>query len=122
MTRSNKNVLVVDDSALIITRITDLLEEVKGISAIRSSMSYDEAVELLKTFKPDVALLDINLPGKSGIDLLEYIKKNFPAMLTIMVTNQATDFHRDQCFKTGADYFIDKSKDFDKIPQILSEL
>ncbi len=122
MTPSKIKVLIVDDSPMIISRISELLEEVKGIDAIRSSTSYNEAVELLKTFKPDVALLDVNLPGKSGIELLEYIKKYFPASLAIMVTNQATAFHRDECFKIGADYFIDKSKDFDDIPLILSKL
>jgi DNA-binding NarL/FixJ family response regulator len=70
---------------------------------------------MLSQYKPHLALLDINLPGKSGIELLKYIKVNFPETIVIMVTNQNGDFYRNHSMQLGAHHYIDKSKDFEKL-------
>jgi DNA-binding NarL/FixJ family response regulator len=115
-------ILLVDDSQLILTKIKELLEEVEFISSIKTCRGYDDAVELMDTFNPKVLLLDINLPGKSGIELLRYTKANKPKARIIMVSNQSGKYYRDLCFELGADGFIDKSKDFADIPDILFSL
>jgi DNA-binding NarL/FixJ family response regulator len=115
-------ILVVDDSPLIISRLADLLSELPNVTAVHAAGSYEKAVEVLPQVQPDVAVLDINLPGKSGIEVLKYIKTNAPAVTVIMLTNQSGDYYRDLCKKLGADYFLDKSIGFDEAPNIINEL
>jgi DNA-binding NarL/FixJ family response regulator len=67
-------------------------------------------------------LLDIHLGDKSGIDLLMHIKKEYPFIKVMMVSNKASQYYRDLCAEYGADYFIDKSKEFDQIAPIIKSL
>ena len=115
-------VLIVDDSPIIITKLVELLEEVCTIKTIKSSSSYSHAVESIDVHNPDVVLLDINLPDKSGIQLLRYVKNNLPLTRVIMVTNQNSTYYKKLCIDLGADHFLDKSKDFETLPSILSSL
>ena len=75
MKKEKKIVLVVDDSILILERIIPLLEEVSNIQFVVHAANYNEAIALLERLMPDIVLLDINLPDKSGIELLRKIKE-----------------------------------------------
>jgi DNA-binding NarL/FixJ family response regulator len=60
------------------------------------------------------------LPGKSGIDLLKFIVKEYPNVKVIMFSNLLDENYIKVCRKIGAKYFIDKSRDFDLIPAMLN--
>jgi DNA-binding NarL/FixJ family response regulator len=62
------------------------------------------------------------MPGGSGIQVLETIRKEKPAPLIIMLTNFTHEPYRQRCFKLGADYFFDKSSEFEKVKEILENL
>lgn len=73
-------VLVVEDEIIIADNICDTLEDL-GFSALEPAMNYTEAIALVETDKPDIAILDIQLSGKkTGIDLAKTINEdyNFP--------------------------------------------
>ena len=115
-------VLIVDDSPLIIQKIDELLQELAITLKLISCGTHSEAIELLDEFRPSVVIVDINLPDKSGIEVLTSIKRNHPKTIVIMCTNQVSNYYREQCFKLGASYFIDKSKDFENIPRLIYSL
>jgi DNA-binding NarL/FixJ family response regulator len=119
--KQRMKVLVVDDSPLIIARIIELLNDIKRVSTIKTCGTFTDAIQLLQEFQPDVTLFDINLPDKSGIELLRYTKNNFPSVIVIMVSNE-TIHYASRCLQMGAHYYVDKSKEFDKIPGIISSL
>lgn len=112
-------VLIVDDAQLVINRIMELLKELPAVEKVIRANSYNEAIECLINHCPDVVLLDIQLPGRNGIELLVHVKKHYPAMKTIMLTNKAGFYYKSICEKEGCDHFIDKSKEFEKIPMII---
>ena len=122
MKNKTKIALVVDDSPLIVTKITELLKEIEDIVTIKSCGTYKEAIILLHNVKPSIVLLDINLPDKNGIALLKYIKDSIPEIIVVMVTNQSDDFYRHLCFQLGASDFIDKSADFEKLSALIASL
>jgi DNA-binding NarL/FixJ family response regulator len=62
--------------------------------------------------------MEIQLPVKDGIDLLKYIVFNFPDTKVIVLSNLAGDYYRKLCMTAGAIKFLDKSKDFDEIPEL----
>lgn len=113
MVSKKLTVLIVDDSKLMIDKIIELLDNCEVIGKIYSSLTYSNAIGLIDSKRPDVALLDINLQDRSGIDILSYIRENNAEMKVIMFTNNVSNYHKEQCLKIGADHFIDKSQDFD---------
>jgi len=115
-------ILIVDDNMNFINRMKKMLEEVENIGDIHLATNYDEACHLLDTVTTDVALLDINMPGKNGIELLKYIRKNNMACEVIMITNHADTYYRQQCEEFGASNFLDKSNDFGLVPELVRGL
>ncbi|MEP6845221.1 MAG: response regulator [Panacibacter sp.] len=115
-------VLIVDDSYLIIERLTDLLSEVEDVGNISYALTVADALNSIQQSTPHIILLDINLPDSSGIELLRIVKEKYPAIFVIMLTNQANDYYKQLCLKLGADHFADKSKDFGMIPEIIAAL
>ena len=122
MQYSGKMVLIVDDSYLIIERVKDMLSDVVKPEHIMHAHTYTDGLEMLEESKPDILILDINLPDTNGIELLRLVKNKYPAVIVIMLTNQGGDYYRQLCLKIGADHFIDKSKDFDLLPEIFISL
>ena len=116
------SVLLVDDSKIILKRMKELLSEVPCIQQLHISEDGLSAIELIKQTIPDVVLLDINLPGTNGIEVLKYIKEFHPFVKVMMVTNHAKDEYKLACLKIGAEYFIDKTTEFENIPALLEEI
>jgi DNA-binding NarL/FixJ family response regulator len=114
-------VLIVDDNMNFVDRMIGLLDETDNIGYINVASNYDEARRLLVTDNPDIVLLDINLPGKNGIELLKIIKQHNKACEVIMITNHADDYYRQQCQELGARHFLDKSNDFGLVPGIIKQ-
>jgi DNA-binding NarL/FixJ family response regulator len=117
--KPSKILLIIDSSVFIIERLIRMLEEVKNIKKIFTATDYDTALDVLYKEKTDVVLLDIQMPGKNGIDLLKHIVYHFPETKVIVLSNLASDFYQKLCKAEGAFHFIDKSKDFDKIPEVI---
>ena len=92
-----KKILIVDDSSLIVEKLSEILRDVDSIEVVSKAASYSEAVELLAANPTDIAFLDIKLPGKNGIELLKFIKANYPGIKVIMLTNQVSEHYRKLC-------------------------
>ena len=122
MKDTRKVVLVVEDSLLIIERILRLLNETDNIRMVIHAANYAESLKMINEITADLILLDLNLPDKSGIELLKEIKASRPQIKVIVLTNHASNNYREICTQFGADYFFDKSSDFDKIPETINAM
>jgi DNA-binding NarL/FixJ family response regulator len=115
------NLLIMDDAANIRHRIVELLSEVTGIDAIIESEDVASAVKAIQEHKPEVVILDIQVPPdgplRNGIDVLKLTKQQFPKTGVIMLTNFANPRYREECARLGADYFFDKSSEFEQVPE-----
>ena len=107
-------VLVVDDSCMFRQRVICLLNE-RNLYPVLQARNYDEAVNWLLKTKVNLALLDISMPGKNGIELLKLIRSRYPGTKVWMISNHADDHYKQVCLSTGADHFFDKSLDFEEI-------
>lgn len=117
-----KVLLIVDNSVFIIERLLVILKEVKAIEKIFTATHYGAAVDILKEKKIDIILLDIQLPDKNGIELLKYMVHHFPGTKVIILSNLVNGYYQKLCTDAGAVSFIDKSKDFDNIPGIITSV
>lgn len=120
--QNSLSLLIVDDNVHFVSRVTKLVQEIPKIGPIHIANTYDEANEKLNKEKPDLVLLDISLQGKNGIGILEGIVQSGKNCKVIMVTNNTDDYYRQKCIDLGALYFLDKTYDFARIPEIISRL
>lgn len=116
-------VLIVDDSAIVRERLAALIGQWSlTIELIGQAQNALEAREAIWRLKPDLITLDIQMPGGSGIDVLKEIKKEASAPVVLILTNYPHPQYRKTCMQAGADYFFDKSTEFDKVAEVLQEL
>jgi DNA-binding NarL/FixJ family response regulator len=110
-----KQVLIVDDSEQIRERLVALLAESRQIRIVGQAGNGREALEAMQRLRPDTVILDIRLPGASGIEILKKIKARYPEVKVIMLTNFDFAHYRRQCRQLGADHFLNKTLEFEKI-------
>jgi DNA-binding NarL/FixJ family response regulator len=67
-------------------------------------------------------VLDIKLKASSGIEVLRTLKRHMAAVAVIMLTNYATEEYRKKCLEAGAEYFLDKTNEFEQLFPIIDQL
>jgi DNA-binding NtrC family response regulator len=92
-----------------------------NIHSINVASDFDEASRLFFQEDHQVVLLDINLPGKNGIEFLKLVKGKKQETEVIMITNHADAYYKRQCLELGASHFLDKSEEFMKLPSLISK-
>lgn len=117
-----KKVLLVDDSPEIIKSLTLLINEIKGLQIAASVSNSISAVRAFNLYEPDIVLLDISLSTGNGIEVLSDLKSSAKPPIVIMFTNYSRESFRKTSVKLGADYFLDKTNDTDKLIDILTSL
>ena len=115
-------VYIVDDSPMMRERLTELLKDTAGVEIVGQGGDPLEALDSIRKAHPDVVILDIRLPRRSGIDVLKDIKKKPRAPIVIMITNYPYRQYRQGCMAAGADYFFSKIEEFDMIRETLSRI
>ncbi|HKC67409.1 MAG TPA: response regulator [Bacteroidia bacterium] len=115
-------IFTVDDSEIIYKNMSTWLTPNKHVKWLGHAFSVPDAYKQISTQNPQLVILDIQLKADSSFELLQYIHKQHPHTEVIMFTNHSTEPYRKKCKEFGAKYFLDKSTEFEKIPQILNEL
>lgn len=115
-------VFIVDDSAIVRERLVEMLSEIKGVEILGEARDGVEAIEAICRVHPDGVILDVRMPGRNGIKVLEDIKRNQPAPVVLMLTNFPYLQYRKKCLDAGADGFLDKSIEFHKMAEALKFL
>ena len=116
-------VFIADDSLIVRERLVTMLDEVIGVEVVGQAEHVAEAVSAIGKLKPDVVILDILMPDGSGIDILRNIKQQAEAApLVIILTNYPYPAYRQKYLQAGADFFLDKTTEFDQIPELLKRL
>lgn len=115
-------IFIVEDSALLRERLGELVAEIKGVEMVGSANDVQMALDVISIFKPDVVILDIRLPNGSGIEVLQKLKSQPLSPRVIMFTAFPYPQYRQKCLQAGADYFFDKTTEFDHIPPVIEKL
>ena len=117
MNDNKKRVLVVDDEQLILKIISDILTK-EGYEVVVAN-NCEKAAEYLRTSRIDVVLSDIKMPVKSGIDLLEEIKKKDPNIPVILMTGFASLETAVEAVQNGAFDYLIKPLDYGKLRSVI---
>ena len=113
---------IADDSSAVRARLIAMLSNLEKIESIGEAQDVAGAISSIGELKPDAVILDIQMPGGSGIDVLKHVKKEQPATVVIILTNYPYSQYRRECMEGGADYFFDKSLEFNRAIEVCKGL
>jgi len=104
----NKQILVVDDEPNIVLSLEFLMNQA-GYE-VRKASDGDEALRAVAEDLPDLILLDVNLPGRSGYEVCEAIRANpaWQGVVIVMLTAKGRDVEREKGLALGADDYVTK--------------
>jgi DNA-binding NarL/FixJ family response regulator len=115
-------VLIVDDSKIVCNGLQQMLIHIVDVEIVGQANNARDAIASISEAKPNVVILDIRLPGKSGIEVLKDIRDKKLPIRVIMLTNYPYPQYRKKCEELGADYFFDKVTEIEEIPKVIEEL
>jgi len=114
-------ILVVDDSSAVRARLVSLLAEQPGVTSLAEAATGEDALMHIRAHRPDVVVLDLQLPVMSGLELLSAFRAE-PRPCFIVLSNNAEPQYRREANARGADHFFDKSTEFDRVVPVVAEL
>lgn len=111
MTSDRIRVVIVDDQALIRTSLTSLLGTVEEVEVVGQAGDGREALAVVARTRPDVVLMDVQMPGLDGIAATERIVRDAPATQVVMLTTYDLDEYVFRAVQAGAVGFLLKDGD-----------
>jgi DNA-binding NarL/FixJ family response regulator len=112
-------ILIADDNVQFRTKLASILAGIEGIEIIGETGDVPETLEAIQESKPDTVILDIHMPGGTGLDVLAKVKATKPAPMVIMLTIGPRSEYQTESFLLGADYFFEKSSELRKMAVML---
>jgi DNA-binding NarL/FixJ family response regulator len=102
------NTLIVEDSIQFRQLLKETLHTRFPAMDIHEAQDGKEAMQIVKIFHPDLIFMDIRLPGETGLELTQKIKRDFPQANIIILTNYDLPEYREAALKFGANHFLPK--------------
>jgi DNA-binding NarL/FixJ family response regulator len=115
-------VLLIDDSVMVGARILGLLSPIPYLEVLGQARTVNEGLRTCVEQNPDIVVLDINLPDGTGITLLKELKVGQPHIRVIMLTNSSNESYKSRCAELGAEFFLDKTKEFHRIREVIDAI
>ncbi|HTO50380.1 MAG TPA: response regulator transcription factor [Burkholderiales bacterium] len=114
------NVFVVEDAPEVRKRLVAIVRTIPGVSVVGEADSVRSAIDGALAAAVDVMLLDLQLVGGSGLEVLAAVRQQRPALYVIVLSNFANaQQYRDASLAAGADVVLDKTTEFGRVREIL---
>jgi DNA-binding NarL/FixJ family response regulator len=101
-------VLIADDHTLVRDGLRHILESAHGFEVTGEAADSAGALTLVRTHEAEVILLDLSMPGRSGLDMIKQIKDEKPALRILVLTMHAEEQYAVRAFKSGASGYLTK--------------
>lgn len=111
MTSGTLRIYLIDDQAILRAGFRSLISQMDGMEVIGDSGDARAAVAEVAKLEPDVCLLDITMPGLSGLDTIPMLRKESPRTRIVMLTHHEGESFVDQALSAGADGYLSKDSD-----------
>lgn len=115
-------VLIADDSLYTINCLLEMLAIYKQVEIVGFYKNGTDTLEAIQLLKPDLAIVDIKMPGLSGLDVLKEIRKEDKTIKIIILTFFSFEYFRQMAMDAGADYFFSKTDEFEKLSLLVAEM
>lgn len=111
-------VFLADDSAAIRRRVAGLLESTQIVG---EGATPDRCIEDILHTRPDVVVLDVQLEGGTGLDVLQAVRRADPSVAFVVLSNNSAPAYRKRYLAQGAFRFLDKSTEFGGLAQAVAD-
>jgi DNA-binding NarL/FixJ family response regulator len=118
----NIKVFIADDSIVLRERLLEMLREIPGVEILGCAQDGLHAINSIRALRPDAVVLDIQMPCGTGLDVLKNIKHDGDGPIAIVFTNFPYPQYQKRAFEHGADYFFDKTTEFEKLQELFGQL
>ena len=102
-------ILLADDHPIVRAGVRETLKQIPGVEVVGEANDGREAIELVKSLRPDVALLDISMPGLNGLEATERIVESFPEVRVIILSRHENEEYYWCALKIGASGYVLKN-------------
>ena len=111
---------IVDDSAPIRARLHEMFERAEDVRVVGEAANAPQAIVDILSLQPDAVVLDLDLNGTSGMNVLRAVVPQMPEVNFVVLTNHCEPQYRRACQRAGARHFLDKSTEFDLVRTAIS--
>jgi len=111
----NTRVLLVDDHKMFRDGLRVLINAEPGMEVVGEAVDGREAVEMARRLSPDVAIMDISMPGMNGIEAMRHLIRDNPAIKVIMLSMYASGPLVQSVIAAGASGYVLKGSDFSEL-------
>ena len=101
-------ILIADDHPIVRRGLRQVLESDPSMVVVGEATNGDEALDLARQVEWDLAVFDFSMPGKSGLDLLDTVKREFPSRPVLVMSMHSEELHGERVLKAGAAGYISK--------------
>ena len=115
-------VFIADDSVVIRSKLKEAFEESGEIEVIGEAGDAEQAIAEIRRLDPQVVTIDIRMPGGGGLPVLKDFKARTPERTAIILTSFPDPQYKQVYLAAGADYFLDKNQDIQKLNELLMEM
>lgn len=110
LAKSHATVVIIDDHPLVREGIALRLQAQPGIEVVGAAATQDEGLKLVKTLKPDLAIVDLSLESGDGLALLQQIRVHCPQTKTLAVSGFQESLYAERCMRAGAAGYLNKQE------------
>lgn len=103
-------IVIADDSAPIREQLVRAFAQVDCCALVGMAEDGHEALNMVQALKPDLVVLDISMPQRSGVQVLREIRREDPNTVIIMFTADPSSVIREVCLDAGANFYLDKAQ------------
>ena len=115
-------ILLVDDHAVVRSGLSKFLMVNKDLKLVGEASDGNEAVQMVSLHKPDVVLMDLQMPEMTGVDALKQIRPEYPDLPIVILTTFNDDAHVYAALRAGASGFLLKEMSGDELVALWNEL
>ncbi len=117
-----RKIIIIDDQNLFATGLKSLLEEIHNVIVTKIIPDGNDVVFKLNADEPHVLLLDLNLPHKNGLEILEEIRPIFPNLIIAILTMYSDENLAMMTKKLGANAYLNKDADLKELKHVIFDL
>jgi DNA-binding NarL/FixJ family response regulator len=99
-------ILIVDDHAQLRALMREIVVQASDLHVVGEAADGAEAMRLIQALRPAIVLLDLSVPGVSGLEVLQWMKVEYPETRVIIVTVHTEDAYRQAAEASGANAFL----------------
>ncbi len=108
--QNRKKIFIVDDHPVFRKGLAQLIDEEDDLHVVGEAESVSEAIDRMEKVKPDLAIVDITLKDRSGMDLIEYLREHSPDIVTLVISMHDESLYAERVLRAGALGYITKQE------------